>query len=509
MAYISRRDFLNLTSLISISALSGCLGKFDKVLTDRPNIIIILFDAMSANHMSLYGYPRETTPQISNFASRASVYHSHYSAGNFTTTGTASMLTGMFPWKHRAFNQGGLIQPDLVLNNPYSLLGDAYYRLLYSQNIWPDHLVGQFYEDVDRFLPLTSFSRRGNNLVYDKFGKDRSLAAITFEEFLFTLTASHVGSSLLGYLYKSLALYVIVNNQTHPDYPKGVPENESFAPYLNEEVYEGLFEELIALEARNVPYFAYAHLYSPHSPYKPGEKFSKLFKDDFLPPEKPVHPLLPSTLDYRDVLQKRRSYDQQIAHVDAEFGKLIDRLESEGVLENSYVIATSDHGEMFERGFAGHGSLMMYEPVLKIPLLIHAPGQKERQDYYSLTSNVDILPTLLNISDNEIPDILDGKKLPGYGGIENSERPVFALDAVENSAFQPINKAVISMHKSNYKLIAYFGYPSYDHAYEFYNLENDPEEMINLADSNSADFVRTKEELLDNLADANRPHEPK
>ena len=72
-----------------------------------PNIIVILFDAMSARNLSLYGYPRETTPFLDKFAARSTVYHRHYSGGNFTTPGTASMLTGMFQWKHRAFNVAG------------------------------------------------------------------------------------------------------------------------------------------------------------------------------------------------------------------------------------------------------------------------------------------------------------------------------------------------------------------------------------------------------------------
>ena len=412
----------------------------------------------------------------------------------------------MFPWKHRAFNQGGLIRSDLISINPFSLLGQDYNRLMFSQNIWPDHLVGQFYKDVDRFLPLTSYSRRGDNLVYDKFGKDRSLASVTFEEFLFTLHASPVGSSLLGYLYKSLALYIVVNTQTSPNYPRTVPEVEGFTTYLNEDIYDGVFSELKALEAQQGPYFAYFHLYSPHSPYRPDEKHSRLFKDDFASPSKPVHPLLKQFDNDKELLQKRRTYDQQIADVDADFGRLIDRLADEGVLENSYLIVTSDHGEMFERGFSGHGGLMMYEPVLKIPLLIHAPGQQERQDVFSTTSNVDILPTILAIAEREIPPEVDGLVLPGFGGLEDSTRLLFSMDAVENSAFLPIEKAVIGMRKGDFKLITYLGYDAHGLMDELYNIAQDPEELVNLADSSNS-YSELKQELIAQLAIANRLYE--
>ena len=175
-----------------------------------PNIIIILFDAMSARNLSLYGYPRTTTPFLSRFAEQSTVYHRHYSGGNFTTPGTACMLTGMFQWKHRAFSIGGLIRSDLAPTNPFTLLGDDYFRLMFAQNLYADRLVGQFATDVDRFLPMTSFSLRKNNLVPDKVGRDRYLASVAFDEFLLPLQTGIPASSVLGYIYKSINLRTIL-----------------------------------------------------------------------------------------------------------------------------------------------------------------------------------------------------------------------------------------------------------------------------------------------------------
>ena len=125
MSKFSRRDFLKFASILAAGTL---LPRSLSYLSDDktiPNIIVILFDAMSARNLSLYGYPRETTPFLNKFAERATVYHKHYSGGNFTTPGTACMLTGMFQWKHRAFNIGGLIKSDLAPTNPFTLLGDV------------------------------------------------------------------------------------------------------------------------------------------------------------------------------------------------------------------------------------------------------------------------------------------------------------------------------------------------------------------------------------------------
>ena len=507
MNSITRRDFLKVSSALTAGALANSIFRPLEQDNLRPNVIVFLCDTLSAKHMSLYGYPRETTPQLRRFAERATVYHNHYSGGNFTTPGTASLLTGMNAWTHRAFNQGGLIKDDLVQNNMYSLLGSDYYRFFFSQNPWAARLVSQAYKDIDEMLPVTAYSLSGNKLLSDKVGNDRYLASVALEEFLFSLNAAVMGSSLLGYLYKNYVVDIFLKTQEHPWYPRGVPQAEGYHTYINEDIYRGVYRELSALDLKGEPYFAYIHLYSPHHPYKPGRKYFKLFEDDgYSPPAKPEHPY-GRKLSEADIAEKRLLYDQQIAHADAEFGLLMDKLEADGVLDNSYVIVTSDHGELFERGFYGHGGLLMYEGDLNIPLLISTPGQSTRQDVYTPTGNIDVLPTLLSILDKEIPDVLDGQILPGFGGVVDDQRSLFSLFASQNPAYQPLQKAVHAMHKGIYKLIAYFGYPDYDNVYELYNLEDDPEELNDLSTGDSSTFARLKEEMLDNLADANRPYE--
>jgi arylsulfatase A-like enzyme len=507
---LTRRDFLKVASVFTAGTLSALTTHFPKLDNSRPNMIIILFDAMSALHMSMYGYRRETTPELSRFAERCTVYNAHYSASNFTSSGTASMLTGMLPWKHRALSQGGIVRREVIPYNPYTLLGNDYYSLMFSQNFWPDRLVAQYYEDVDNFLPQTAYSMRGNTLVKSWVGNDRLLASVAFDEFLFPAQTDWPGSSLLGYLYKSRVSQSIETQKIQPGYPNGVPEVEGYNVYLNEQIYQGVLREILDLNTRNEPYFAYFHLFSPHSPYKPRQKFARLFRNDGfdLPPKK-VNPHFASlfTESDEDLLRKCTAYDRQISQVDAEFGNLIKQLAASGVLEDSYIILTSDHGDTFERGFDGHGGLMMYEALLRIPLLIHAPGQTVRNDINVPTNNIDLLPTILSLSGKDLPEGLEGQVLAGFGGADDAERPIISMCAWENSAFLPITKAALAMRKGAYKLIAYPGYGGDDGIYEFYDLENDPEEMQELSKDAPAELSRLKEELFDHLADANRPFE--
>jgi arylsulfatase A-like enzyme len=510
MAQITRRDFLKLAALSAAGTVSTLTARSLQLQESRPNVIIILFDAMSAMHMSMYGYERETTPALSRFAERSTVYNAHYSASNFTTSGVASMLTGMYPWKHRAITQGGIVRRDMVPYNPYTLLGNDYHRVMFSQNFWPDRLVAQYYDQVDDFLPQTAYSMRGNTLVKSWVGKDRLLASIAFDEFLFPAQTDRPGSALLNYFYKSRVSYSIEDQKIQPGYPNGIPEVEGYNVYLNEQIYKGVLTEILELRDKQ-PHFAYFHLFSPHSPYKPGGKFSRLFRNDgFTRQPKAVTPEFATLYSESEesLLRKRAAYDRQIAQVDTEFGKLVDRLDANGALENSYLIVTSDHGEMFERGFNGHGGRLMYEPVLRIPLLIRAPKQSARTDVHIPTSNVDILPTILSMAGKEIPEAVEGAILPGFGGNENEERPIFSMAAWQNSAFLPITKAALAMRKGAYKLIVYLGYGGEaDRIYELYDVKNDPEELRELSRDEPDVLSAMKEVFFSHLTDANRPFE--
>jgi len=81
----NRRDFLKLAGALPLGLFTSKLDKHFSLQSDKKNVVIVVFDAFSAYNMSLYGYPRETTPNITRLAERATVYHNHYATSNFTT----------------------------------------------------------------------------------------------------------------------------------------------------------------------------------------------------------------------------------------------------------------------------------------------------------------------------------------------------------------------------------------------------------------------------------------
>jgi arylsulfatase A-like enzyme len=515
MSRVSRRDFLKTSAALvagtAFARAARFLSPHSLQASTKPNLLIFVFDAMSARHLSLYGYQRETTPNLKKFAERASVYHRHYSGGNFTTTGTASMLTGLNPWTHRAINYRGMIDRHLTDRNLFRAVGQEYTRFAFTQNLWADILLSQFEADLDVHPRADSFSRYIHSFVQpDDLPSDRRMAYYAFQDF-FNLRVDDPGAfpgSLLiasGDLARALA-----PNRKHisEEYPRGLPTNYDYS-YENASILDGIGALIKDSLVRSEPYLAYFHLWSPHDPYNARQDFIGLFDKDLPLQAKPRHPFAGSDHPDEELRRRRREYDEFIADLDAEFGKLISDLEQAGVLQNSYVIVTSDHGEMFERGELGHATALMYAPVTHIPLLISAPGQTTRSDFHSLTSNIDLLPTILQISGKEIPPWVEGKMLPGFGGGENPDRSIFPLMGKDNAAFQPLTHATFAMMKGSYELLLYTGYPGHDDSFELYHLDEDPYELQNLFTRDITTASRMKDELLEAIHAANRNFQTK
>ena len=121
----------------------------------HPNILVIVFDTLSAKHMSLYGYPRETTPNLARFADRATVFHRHYAGGNFTSPGTSALLTGSYPWTQRAFNFLGTVKPEYESKTMFRVFRDAgYHGIVYTHNWLVAELLYRFRDDIEYWKPI-------------------------------------------------------------------------------------------------------------------------------------------------------------------------------------------------------------------------------------------------------------------------------------------------------------------------------------------------------------------
>jgi arylsulfatase len=513
---ISRRTFLKLLTLLSFTPFldeqthwAEETSKSSQSSPDQkvPNVLVLVFDALSAKHLSLYGYSRQTTPNLAKFAERATVYHAHYAAGNFTTPGTASLLTGTYPWSHRAFNLRGTVAED---RKHWSLFrafaGKSYNRIAYTHNWLTDLLLDQLREDVDIHVRPSEFGLLSVSFFDRAFPNDADIAS-RIEYFLFSRgfpQAKFSGSLLFSLVREKLKVWMkgeLVEEYASL-YPRGVPEFVDLF-FLLEHAIDGI---TALVSGSRQPFVGYFHLLPPHAPYSPRREFIGLFDDGWEPVAKEPHFF--SEGHSNELLNRwRREYDEYVAYADAEFGRLYDFLERSGMLDNTYVVFTSDHGEMFERGIWEHQTPTLYEPIVRIPLFIAKPGQQQREDVYTPTSCVDLLPTLLHATGQAIPDWCEGEILPPFGSNEASmERSIFAVEAKSNSKRAPLTKATVTLIKGQYKLIHYFGYDGYEDEYELYDLANDPEEMEDLYSSNRAVAADLQRELEEKLREVNRPY---
>jgi arylsulfatase A-like enzyme len=256
---------------------------------------------------------------------------------------------------------------------------------------------------------------------------------------------------------------------------------------------------------------AYYHLLPPHAPYENTRvEFINRFKNDrYHPVEKEKH-FLSDGIGQAKLNNARRNYDEYILYADSEFGRLIDAMEANGSLDNTWVILTSDHGEMFERGIPDHRHPVFYQAVARVPLMILPPRQTARQDIYAPTSAVDLLPTLLHLSGEPAPDFIEGDVLPPFSTQNRGEGYfIFALDARMNHPSKPLTTGTFMLVKDNYKLTYYVGYdqlPGGEPFFELYDLAEDPEEVRNLYREHPRQASQMADELLQKLEEKNRPY---
>lgn len=512
---LSKREFLKLMALLppSLYLSQPFFHEPDRQLQDpnAKNVLIIVFDTLSAKNISLYGYPRETMPNLARIAETATVYHNHYAGGNWTVPGTASLLTGTYPWTHRAFNdEFRQVEAGKEQHNIFNLFAQ-YYRLGYSHNSNVYNFFNQFSPDMEKVKEQAELFIK-NNLALDRlFPHDNDIAPITWDRMMEEGEKGYTYSLFFASFYQKYSERLIRN--LRDKFPLGVPQTGEDDYFLLEDGIDWLISELGKLPH---PFLGYFHFLPPHRPYHTRREFFNTFKNDGIGPhmEKPRHPFFAGdatravNLIYQS--RQRQNYDEFILYTDSELGRLYDSLKQQGILENTWLVFTSDHGEMCERGIFGHRTPVLFQPVIRIPLLVVEPGQNQRRDVFNPTSAVDVVPTLLKVTGHSIPDWLEGTVLEPFSDTpSNPERSRYAVEATKSKRDEVLNPASAMLVKGNLKLTYYFGYEQLSQVgdwFELYDLENDPEELNNIYDPVSEVSQELKNELVGKIEEANKPY---
>ena len=501
---MTRRDFLKLAGMLPLSvAAPRFINRFAQSSSGKQNVIVVVFDALSAYDVSLYGFPRETTPNLSQLAKRAVVYHKNYAGGNFTTTGTASLLTGVLPWTHRALQENSMVASPFDKQNIFSVFQN-YYPIAYTHNGWAYTLLRQFQAELDELIPREKlFLDSYDNFIPALFKNDDDIASVSWVRNMRVRQNGFAYSLFLSNLYEWLQERKIENLKDM--FPRGLPTTGSDNGFLLDEAVDFIGERLSVIPQ---PFVGYFHFLPPHFPYRTSREFYNAFKNDgFSSVEKPID-ILARKVD-QNLHARRTGYDEFILYCDKEFARFYNHLEASGLLENTWVVLTSDHGEMFERGISGHSTDVLYEPVIRVPLVIFEPGRTEGMDIHIPTNNIDVIPTMLQVTGNKIPEWLEGVVLPPYtNATPDTERSIYVVRANDNDRFAPLSRASTMIRKDRYKLHYYFGYPevSSNGLVRLFDVEADSEELNDLSSTKRETVAELLNILKQKLAEVNEPY---
>lgn len=225
------------------------------------------------------------------------------------------------------------------------------------------------------------------------------------------------------------------------------------------------------------PFFCYVNLQNSHFPFETGPGFERRFGKENLT----FVPTFPyGSPDQVPDLYGR--YLDSLAYIDLQLGRLFQWMKETGLMDNTVIIITGDTGQSFmEHGVLGHAN-KLFDEVVRTPLLIKSPGIQHRIDP-RLAQNVDIPPTVLGI--------LGLPPHPSFQGIDLIQTPVDSNRSVYIVVQTPLAKEY-AMVKGDWKIVV----QPFPREYRLYNMQDDPDEIRNLAQEKPDVLERLKPELL-------------
>ncbi|MEE8524702.1 MAG: sulfatase-like hydrolase/transferase [Thermoanaerobaculia bacterium] len=363
---------------------------------------MITLDTLRADRLGCYGYAEAETPHLDALAARGLRFEQAATVMPLTLPAHSSLMTGTYPAHHGVRDNGGFYLGDEA-RTLAEILHDAGYRT--------GGFVSAFVLD----------SRWGIAQGFEHFFDDFDLTE--FDDAMGMDAIQRPGS-------------VVV------DQALGWLANEGPGPF-----------------------FAWLHLYDPHTPYEAPEPYRSRF---------------PAT--------RSGAYDAEIAWTDSQVGRLLDALAAAGRLDDTLVVVAGDHGEMLgEHGELTHG-FFIYDAAMHIPLIVAGPGipVAEIADQVRI---IDVLPTVLARLGLQAPDAVQGVDLLPLAAGERLH-----LVAYSESWFPRYHygwSELSSIQDGRYKLIK-------APRRELYDLTADPGEQVNLADRR-ADLAARMEGTLDRL----------
>ncbi len=426
---------------------------------ERPHVILIVMDAVRADHLSLYGYGRNTTPNLSRLAEDATLFTHAVAVSDYTLPSHASIFSGLYPSWHRARTTAN---GPAALDSEFVTLAEILAARGYSTAG-----ISANYGHLSPAFGLTQGFQHWEAFAVLPFLQPKWF--FSFRCALKPLLSRLVPERNLGWM-------------------------EAPADYINRRVVSSLEK----LQSARGPFFLFVNYMDAHHPYIAPRPFDALFH---------CNDLAFRWTQYDDLKRKVREtqrppsqrlqqhliskYDGSVAYLDSQLGALFKRLKNLGLYDRCLLIVTADHGETFgRRNLMGH-VLSVYQDQVHVPLVIKYPGVRKKTVVNAFVSHVDLMPTILDAVGLPIPKGLQGRSLirPELG-----EKRLLVAEHFEilrpRGLVSPTLLAERAMFDNALKLIC-----STDGKQELYDLSRDPDEYENLYRPNDPTVKRLEESL--------------
>jgi len=423
--------------------------------TTPRGVIVLWTDTLRRDHLDAYGYERETAPTLRKMADEGVLFQKNISQATWTKVSTPSLMTSLYPSTHGV-------------------------------------------QDFPDYLPASAITLAE---VY----RDAGYATVSFASNLFTgqFTNLHQG---FEEVHEDGSLPEVGSSKTSREYI------DRFTRWLEEH--------------RDVPFFAFVHLYDAHDPFEPRPPYATLWAD---PEKKEEHeaqletvrgvmkePLaiafgMPSEEELREagidpdeyVSYDQDWYDGSIRGLDTEIERLFERLRQLGLDRKTLTVFVADHGEEFlDHGHTFHGQ-SVYGELTRVPLIFRWPtGIKGGAIVDELTRTIDVMPTLLELSGLEAPEIAQGQSfaplLRGDGDGWRS-RPAVSEKAATKAgqgAPWPEHTESYALVEGAFKLIHNRQRDDGTPEFELFNVDEDPRDQNDVA-AEHPDVVSRMAEALE------------
>lgn len=377
---INRRQFLFATGVTLAGLAVGTRGwqsfqerneisRLGPARSAAPNVILITLDTVRAASQSLYGYARQTSPQLVQMARRGVRFDMALATAPWTLPSHATIMTGQFPHK---------------LSANWTSPLDATYPTLAEILSQHGYLTAAFVANN-----LNCSYETGLNRGFQHFAD----YAVSVEQLIMSSALSRTVANDHNLRHLSGDYRIVARKQ---------------APEINNE-----FLAWHSQRDLSRPFLAFLNYMDAHDPYIHLDTFvsdqsRELYRQD---------PWLAPKLNWtpEEVQAQKDAYDGCLAYLDDQLGSLLSELEKRGGLENTLVIITSDHGEEFyEHHVMGHGN-SLYLPALHVPLVIlfplHIPAGLGVKYPVSLR---DLPATILDLLNLETASPFGGSSLKRY-----------------------------------------------------------------------------------------------